>query len=243
MNTSNLRLLRALIAAPVAVFALPAIASAQAAATVRSEVAEAKADAHKAALDEIDHAIDQLDAAVDHAPTEADKAQAKANLKSLKERRSELRKSYASARYDELKADISKEYAKASAWTKKTFTSTDAEKANKRVTDEAHDLASKAKAAVNPAANSVATNLALYQLNPSPENKAEVKQALDALDDELDRREDAAKTLAKGPERDAEEKFIKEVRDRESELRKSFVKARWDALVGDMKARWHRLTS
>ena len=75
-------------------------------ANLDSNVAEAKGDAAKAALKDLDDEIDRVDRMIDNAPTPADKAAAKARMDVLKDRRSELRKTYVKARYDELKEGL-----------------------------------------------------------------------------------------------------------------------------------------
>ncbi len=116
------KLLRILALTPALAIALALPAHAQEApARVEGALAEVKGDAAKAGLKELDTEIDRLDALLDHAPTADEKAAAKARLAVLKERRSELRKTYVGARYDELKADVRAESARLSAWTKSKF--------------------------------------------------------------------------------------------------------------------------
>jgi hypothetical protein len=96
-------------------------------------------------------------------------------------------------------------------------------------------------AAAGPEADSAFAPFPVYRLNPSPANKAEVKAALEALDDEIDRLEDYAEDLPKGTERSALEKRIKALDKRESALKRDFTKARWDSLVADLKTEWNQL--
>jgi hypothetical protein len=72
------------------------------------------------------------------------------------------------------------------------------------------------------------------KLKPSPTEPAEVKAALEALDYEIKKMESQAATMA-AKERDAELAKINRVKERRAALGKEFTKARWDALVGDLK--------
>lgn len=198
----------------------PAFAADATVGAAQSEAAKAEATSaeRKAALEVIDTQIKHIERAVDNAPDEASKEAAKLRLKALKERRSDLRKNYAAAKADELKADTKLEYEKVAAWTRKT-----------------------ARDAVNPRPNAALAQIAVYRLDPSPENKTEVKAALEALDDEIDRLEDYAETLTKGPERRALEKRVKALEKREDALKRDFTKARWDSLVSDLRAEWNQI--
>jgi hypothetical protein len=73
------------------------------------------------------------------------------------------------------------------------------------------------------------------KLKPSPTDPAEVKAALDALDYEIKRMETSAATIAMPKEREAEIARVNRVKERRAALGKEFTKARWDALVGDLK--------
>ena len=78
--------------------------------------------------------------------------------------------------------------------------------------------------------------LAVHRLNPSPDNAAEVKAALDVLDREIRQMENRTSTMMIGSAgRDAEVARIARIKDRRTALGKEFTKARWDALVGDLK--------
>ncbi len=247
MNTKYIRTL-ALLPTLAVLLAVPARlhAGTEATAAVESNMAEARGDANKAALKELDAEIDHVDALIDNAPTPEDKAAAKARMAVLKERRSELRKAYVSARYDELKADVRAEAARVGSWTKRTFTKDPAEKA----ADDAKDAVRDAKHAANKAgdsayaqANSVgaAIDITAYKLRPTDTNKDEAKMALKALDKKIDELDDRADKMPKGPERDVVKGRVKALEDRKDELKHQFNKARFDALVDDVQSEWNDL--
>ncbi len=132
--------------------AAPVYAS-ETSARIEAGIADVKGDAAKAALKELDAEIDQVDAMIDNAPTDAEKQAAKARLDVLKERRSELRKTYVKSRYDELKADVRVEANKARAWGKRTFTRDPGEKAADEIRDATKDARRDARRAGDEAAD------------------------------------------------------------------------------------------
>jgi colicin import membrane protein len=146
------KILLTLIPALALGFAAPVMAN-ETSAKIQAGVADVKGDAAKAALKQLDAEIEQVDDMIDNAPTSADKSAAKARLEVLKERRSELRKTYVQARYDELKADVRAEANKAGAWTKRTFTRDPGEKAADEVRDAAKDARRDARRAGDEAAD------------------------------------------------------------------------------------------
>jgi len=244
MKTLSRRALALLPALAIAVtFPIYAHAS-EVTAKAESAIAEVRGDAAKAALKDLDIEIDRVDAMIDNAPTDADKAAAKARMDVLKERRSELRKSYAQARYDELKADIRAEASRVGAWTKRTFTKDPAEKA----ADEARDAARDAKKAARDAGNTAyanvntlgtAVDIAAYKMRPTDTNKEEAKAALKALNQNIDQLEDRIDNMPKGEDRDAAKRRLKALEDRKDELESDFNKARFDSLVDDVQREWH----
>jgi len=246
MNTKYIRTLALLPTLAVAL-ALPTRALAvDVPAKVDAGIAEVKGDAAKMALKDLDIEIDRVDAMIDNAPTKEDKAAAKARLDVLKERRSELRKTYVSARYDELKADVRAEANRVSAWTKRTFTKDPAEKA----ADEAKDAVKDAKKAAGNASDSAyahaktataTMDLTAYKLRPTDTNKEEAKIALKALDENIDQLEKRANDMPKGADRDILKVRIKALEDRQKELKHEFNKARFDALVDDVQGQWKEL--
>jgi hypothetical protein len=142
---------------------------------VESGVADARGDASKVALKELDAEIDRVDAMIDNAPTPEEKAAAKARMDVLKERRSELRKTYVKSRYDELKADVSAEGSKFKAWTKRTFTRDPADKAANEVADATRDAKRDAKRAGDEAADEAR--------DAKRDAKREARRADDNIDD------------------------------------------------------------
>ena len=228
-NTTQLALALVLIALR------PAIAAEPVAGAARAEAATAESAAleRKAALSAVDAQIDQIEVGLARAPDAAEQSAARARLADLKERRSALRKDYAKAKLDELQADTKVEYEKVAAWTRKTTRDL-----KEKVSSSAPDATTPAPAVASPDANAARAHVELYRLNPSPENKAEVKAALDALDAEIDRLEDYAETLPQGDDRRALEKRVKVLEKRQDALERDFTKARWDALVADVKSEW-----
>ena len=175
MKTKTIRALACLPALAL-LPSLPAFAADAVPARIEAGVADARGDAAKLALKELDAEIDQVDAMIDNAPTPEEKAAAKARMDVLKERRSELRKTYVKAHYDELKADVRKEGSKFKAWTKRTFTRDPAEKAADDVADAARDAKRDAKRAGNEAADDAR--------DAARDTKRAAKRASDNLADE-----------------------------------------------------------
>lgn len=233
-NATQLALALVLIGLRPAFAVEPAVDAAQS----EAAAAEALSAERKAALVAVDVQIDAIEGALDKAPDAAEQTAARQRLEALKERRSALRKDYAEARFDELQADTKVEYEKAAAWTKKA-----ARNVKEKVAGPEVDATARAQAAVNPEANAALGQVELYRMNPSPENKAEVKAALDALDAEIDRLEAHAKAMPKGDDRRALEKRVKALEKRESELRRDFTKARWESLLSDLKGEWNELVN
>lgn len=234
-TTSRLALIATLMALrPAFGEDVPAATTAE----VRAETAEAKADAHRASLDQINASIDAIEARIANAPDDTEKAAAETRLKALKERRAELRKNFIKAKADELVADLKVEYDKVAAWTKRTY-----KNVKDKVTgdDDQPGLVPTTRAAVDPDANTARAEIEFYRMNPSPENKADVKRALKALDQEIDRLDDYADTLPKGEKRDAVKQRVKALEAREKELKRDFTKARWDSLVNDLRESWNSL--
>ncbi|MFH1496362.1 MAG: hypothetical protein ABII82_00925 [Verrucomicrobiota bacterium] len=238
LTKSQIALALTLIALRPAFAADPAVGSAETKATK----AEAVADDYKASLDQINASIDAIEQRVENAPDGAERSSAEARLDALKERRSELRKNYVKAKADELAADLKVEYAKVAAWTKDTYRDVKA-----KVTGDAQDdqpgAMPKTQAALDAEANKAMARIAVYKMNPSPENKADVKRALDALDDEIERLDDHCDAMPDSPRRAALEKRVDALEDRHDDLANDFTKARWDALVADLRGSWESLVN
>lgn len=202
----------------------------------RSTYAEMEAAAHKAELEALDQKIDALETRVELLPEGPDRDGARQRLEALKDRRTELRKAYLSSKYEKLKADVHAEYEKVAAWTRDKYQSV-----KQSMTDPEPDTSAKFNALMNPKANAALANIAVYQANPSPENKAEVKAALKALEAEIDRLEDHAEAMPEGEQRTILERRIEAIEDRKDDLESDFTKARWDALIADLKREWNEL--
>jgi hypothetical protein len=239
----NKILLITLVPALTLGFVLPVTAS-ETTANAQAGIAEVKGDAAKLALKELDAEIDQVDAMIDNAPTGAEKAAAEARLDVLKERRSELRKTYVRSRYDELKADVRAEANKARAWTKRTFTRDPADKAADDIRDATDDARKTARNAGDEAyayANSTAAmkDLAVYKTRPTDTNRDEANAAIKALEQRIDELDDRADNLPTGADRDAAKRRVEALEDRKDELERQFNKARLDTLIDDVQREWN----
>ncbi len=247
MKTSK-TLTKSQIALALTLIALrPAFAETSAVSSAKSDAAhaEAVADDYKASLDDINARIDAIEDRVETAPDGAERTAAEARLDALKDRRSELRKNYVKAKADELAADVRVEYNKVAAWTKDTYRDvkaklTDDDRAEKH---DGHEVVPATRAALSPEANAAMAGIAVYKMNPSAENKADVKRSLDALEAEIDRLEDRCDALPAGPKRDAMEKRVDALEDRKDELEGDFTKARWDAALADLRDSWNNLVN
>ncbi|MBP6507144.1 MAG: hypothetical protein KA257_06225 [Opitutaceae bacterium] len=246
MKTKSLRAL-ALLQALAFMLADPMrLSASESTANPDSTLAEVRGDAAKAALHELDVEIDRVDAMLDNAPTQADRAAAKARLEVLKERRSELRKTYVRARYDELRADIRAEANRLGVWAKRTFTSDPSAKATDEMKDSVRDAQDAARTADNQAyveANTAgaATDIAVYKLRPTDTNKTEAQAGLKALDGNIDVLEVRVDNMAVGDDRVAAKERLQALKQRRDELHHDFNKARFDALIDDVKHAWDDL--
>ena len=252
---NKFNLLRSLLPVSAFVPGSPLIGTSLHAQAVAAAVAAAKSAAYLTQLKALDVELDRLDELLDHAPTPNEKTSATARVQVLKDRRSELRKDYVQAKYDGLKADVKIEYNKVAAWTKQTFSSSPESKLKRKLDevseqtkDVAHDTAqaaremkADARAAVTPAAVATSADLIAYKLNPTDEKKADVKASLALVDTEIDRLETRVDNLPKGDERDATKARVKALKERRSELASDFRKARYEALIADVKAEWNKL--
>lgn len=245
------KLLRSLTLAPalVAFAATPAFVHAsETSARAEAAISEVKGDAAKAALAELDTEMDRLETLIDNAPTDADKAAARARLDTLKERRSDLRKTYATARYDELKADVRAEANRLGAWAKRTFNRDEASNAKREIKDTMNDAKRDArqagdKAYAATAAAGASMDLAAYKMRPTDTNKEEAKAALRALDARIEALEDRVDDMDSGPARDRAERRVKALEDRKDQLKGEFNKARFNALVDEVQNEWNDLVN
>lgn len=225
---------------------VPAFAASEASAKAEANIADVRGDAAKAAMDSLDAEIDRVDAMIDHAPTQADKEAAKARMDVLKARRSELRKTYVKAHYDELVADVKAQGAKFSAWTKDTFHKDPAEKAADDISDSAKAAKKEAVKAGDSAyayahSTGAALDLTAYKARPTDTNKEEAKAAIKALDAKIDELDARADNMPRGADRDALKRRIKALEDRKDELKHEFNKTRFNALVDDVQGEWNNL--
>jgi len=209
-----------------------------------SAQAEIRGDAARFALKELDLEMDRVDALLDHAPSQADRAAAKARLAVLKERRSDLRKTYVKARYDELRADLRVEAERVSAWAKRKFSSDPATKATEEMTTAVKEAKAAAQAAEHQAyaeasTAEAATDIAIYKLRPTDTNKEEAKAGLKALEANIDALAAHIDRLPASEERTSAQQRLKILRERRAELQSDFNKARFDALIDDVKRAWN----
>jgi hypothetical protein len=208
----------------------------QAADRTADKIADYRADASelnkaevKAALDQIDAELRHLDTLADAAPTPALKSEAKARHARLKETRAGLQREFTRARYEAFKADVKEETDRLGAWARETFT-------NKPAANSA------ASTAVDTAENTAA-KIADYRADASDVNKAEVKASLDRLDADIDLLDAKTDAVTDSVRKDELKVRLRALKDRRSELSSEFRKARYDALVADVKAEWNKLVN
>ena len=183
----------------------------------------------KAALDQIDAELRHLASLADAAPSAMQKAEAQGRYEVLKERRAALKKEFTRARYEAFKADLKAETDRVSAWARETFSTPPA-----------------ATAAVNDtaaAADATAARIADYRQDATDVNKAEVKASLDRLDADIDLLDAKIDAVSDSVRRDELKVRLKALKERRSELNSEFRKARYDALVADVKAEWNKLVN
>ena len=246
-HTMNTKALRACsLFATLAVLPVMPVHSAtnQPSPKAESAQAEIKGDAAKAALKELDFEMDRVDGLLVNAPSQADRVAAKARLAVLKERRSALRKTYVKARYDELRADLRVETERVSAWAKRTFTSDPATKATEEMNTAVKDAKTAAQAAEHQAyaeasTADAATDIAIYKLRPTDTNKEKAKADLKALEVNINALAAHIDHLPDSEERTSAQQRLKILKERRSELQGDFNKARFDALIDDVKRAWN----
>lgn len=240
MKTSLPRYL--LVPALAAFAAAPlAVSASEATARAKAEVSEVKGDAAKAALDEINAEIDRLDVLVDSAPDMSEREAARARIDVLKERRNDLRKTYAKARYEELKADIRAEANRLAAWTKRTFNRDDVSNARREVGDTLDEAKRDARRAGDRAV--AALDLDSYKDQPLETDKTAAREALRALEKRIDELDDRVDDMPRGVARDAADDRVDALEDRLDDLEDNFDKARFNALVDDVQAEMKNLRS
>ncbi|HEX2854951.1 MAG TPA: hypothetical protein VHO24_17085 [Opitutaceae bacterium] len=243
MKTNIVRIL-ALAPAFAVGLAVPNALASESSARAEAAVSEIKGDTAKAALKELDLEIDRLDAQLDNAPSPEEKAAATARIAILKDRRNDLRKTYAAARFDELKSDVRAEANRFGAWTSNKLHRDPASRAEREVRDTVRDVKREANAAGDHAVATMdsaaaSADLAAYKLRPTDTNKEEAKAALKALDARIEALDDRADKMPRGAERDAAKRRVKALEDRKDELKGDFSKARFNAIVDEVQAEWN----
>jgi hypothetical protein len=181
----------------------------------------------KAALAAIDAELNHLDELADAAPTPEEKTDARARYAALKDRRDELKREFTRARYEAFKADLKAETDKVSAWTKETFSTKPA--------------ASSAAAATAATADATAAKIVDYRNDATDVNKAEVEASLTRLDADIALLEAKINAITDPVRKDELAAHLRALKDRRAELNSEFRKARYDALVADVKAEWGKL--
>ena len=181
----------------------------------------------KAAIAQIDAELEHLDRLAEAAPTPELKADAKARYAALSERRNELKKEFNRARYEAFKADLQTEKDRVSAWAKETF--------------QTKPAATSALNATTASADQTADKIAEYRTDSSDLNKAEVKASLARLDADIDLLSVKISAI-NDPSRKADlNQRLHALKERRSELNSEFRRARYDALVADVKSEWSKL--
>lgn len=208
--------------------------------------AEVRGEAAKAALAELDAEIDRVDELIDQAPSPAERAAGKARLAVLKERRSALRKTYVKALYDDLRSDLRAEAERMSAWAKRTFASDPAKQTEAEMQTAVSEAKTAARAAEHKAYAEIATadaatDIAVYKLRPTDTNKAEAEAGLAALERTIDELAARVAQMPVNAERTAAKQRLLALEARRDELRRDFNKARFDALIDDVKRAWSDL--
>lgn len=206
-------------------------------AQTRANSAEMEAKAQKAQLDALDHQIDVIETHIELLPEGVERNQARQRLEALKDRRTELRKAYLSSKYEQLKADVQAEYEKAAAWTRQKY-----QNAKESIRGSDAETPAQAGARVNPETETAISPAPVPQDNPSSEITPEEKAAVQALDMEITRLKQHARSLPQGERRTILERRLEAIEDRKDELEKNFTQARWEALVADLKRERNELT-
>jgi hypothetical protein len=183
----------------------------------------------KAALAQIDAELNHLDKLADAAPTPEQKADAQTRYAALKERRNELKKEFNRARYEEFKSDLQAELDRVSAWARETF--------------QTKPAATSAASATSATADAASEKIASYRHDSSDINKAEVHASLARLDADIDVLAAKIDALADPTHKAELQQRLAAIKDRRSELNSQFRKARYEALVADVKAEWNKLTN
>src|SRR5690606_29550646 len=142
-------------------------------------------------------------------------------LEALKDRRTELRKAYLSSKYEQLKADVQAEYEKVAAWTREKY-----QNAKESMRSSDAKTPARADARVNPETDTAISPAPVPQANSSSEITPDEKAAVQALDMEITRLKQHARSLPQGERRTILERRLEAIEDRKDELEKNFTQAR-----------------
>jgi len=201
-HKSSLTLL-CLLPALILAFAAPLATAQQPAA---AEAAPQYTDEEKHALRALDAELERFDAMLEKDDDLQHKATVKAFIDAFKDRRDAMNKApFDQGKYDEIRFDINVEYQRLALWLAPPITPPPAVKA------------------------AGVSEIAVYRLNPSPANRADVRAALAAVDAEISRLESHASAPA-------DRTRIQAIKAKRATLNREFTKAGWDGLLNDMKA-------
>jgi hypothetical protein len=175
----------------------------------------------KAALAELDTQIAHLDSLSVHAPDEASRRAARARVETLKDRRDELRSDFNQARFDELRADVRREWNQFKGWVRKKADR------DEPVRKERPDAAAANRAA-SPAHDSVL--------------RREHDAALTRVDQELDLLHDRAEKLDSTSKEELQAR-INVLKDHRKDLEKNFTEERYTSLIREIRTELDRARS
>jgi hypothetical protein len=160
----------------------------------------------KAALKALDAELNRFDAMLEKDDDIQHKATVKAFIDAFKDRRDAMNKApFDQGKYDEIRFDINVEYQRLAMWLADPITPPPPK-------DKASDI----------------SLIPVYRLSPAPNNRADVKAALDAADTEIARLEKRASSAT-------DKTRMQSVKAKRADLNKEFTKARWEALIAEMK--------
>jgi hypothetical protein len=187
-------------------------------------------ESSRSAIAQIDAELDLLARQVPAAPTPAQGEAIKSEYNALKQRRNELKKDFTETRYDELSTDLQVAKDKVSAWAKEEAATT-------------NPKASAAVSVTNEKAADAAAKVEDYRNESSDLNKAEAKAALYHLDTDINLLNAKIEAVLDPAQKSELKHSLKLLKERRAELTGDFRKARYDALVDDVKAEWNKVTS
>lgn len=162
------------------------------------------------ALQALDHDIARLDQNVSRVTDPAFRATTEGFIAGFKQTREALRRTFDQTRYDEVKFEAVDEYQRLRLWLSTT--------------------AAPPLPARPPAAEPI-----VFRLSPSPDQPAEIKAALAALDEEIRRRERGPKPPEISPAAVPEAR--KSLREHRAALGRKFTSLGWEAALAELKRR------